>query len=296
MSEAQETVEEINEVVEQPEAEATESARIVVDESDYIVDEATDAVLRLHLSEFEGPLEVLLYLIKAQEIDIFDIPILQITEQYLKFLELMEDENLEVAGDYLVIAATLIQIKSKMLIPVESDEEEEEIEEDDPRMELVEKLIAYRMYRDCASRLEHLEAERSNWFTRNAKPKIKDLGRDPEDDYIDATMYDLSQAFKRVLRFMKEDVVHTVEDEESSVDIKVDYIRGILDMQDSVEWTDLIKVAKGRVEAICTFLAILELCRMHLITLNQHASYGTIRLFKREEMPEELDVEDANVA
>ena len=294
MSEAQEIVEEASEVVDQ--AETTEKARIVVDENDYIVDEATDAVLRLHLKEFEGPLEVLLYLIKSQEIDIFDIPILQITQQYLKFLELMENENLEVAGDYLVIAATLIQIKSKMLIPVESDEEEEEIEEDDPRMELVEKLIAYRMYRDCATRLELLEAERSNWFTRSVKPKAKDLGRDPEDDYIDATMYDLSQAFKRVLRFMKEDVVHTVEDEESSVDIKVDYIRGILDMQDSVEWTDLIKTCKGRVEAICTFLAILELCRMHLVTLNQHASYGTIRLFKRDAEEEILDTEDANVA
>lgn len=286
MSEVQETVEVISDA-------GTPS--IVVDAGDYIVDEATDAVLRLHLEEFEGPLEVLLYLIKAQEIDIFDIPILQITEQYLKFLELMENENLEVVGDYLVIAATLIQIKSKMLIPIELDEDEEEFEEDDPRMELVEKLIAYRMYRDCAARLQVLEAERSNWFTRNAKPKIKDLGHDPEDDYIDATLYDLSQAFKRILRFMKEDVVHTVDDEESSVDIKIDYIRGILDMQGSVEWSDLIKICKGRVEAICTFLAILELCRMHLITLNQHATYGGIRLFKREEEAE-VEVEDVHVA
>lgn len=295
MSEVQETVEEISTMDSVEPSGTSESTAIVVDESDYIVDEATDAVLRLHLTEFEGPMEVLLYLIKSQEIDIFDIPILQITEQYLKFLELMENENLEVAGDYLVIAATLIQIKSKMLIPVECDEEEDEIEEDDPRMELVEKLIAYRMYRDCATRLQLLEAERSNWFTRNAKPKIKDLGRDPEDDYIDATMYDLSEAFKRVLRFLKEDVVHTVEEEESSVDMKVDYIRGILDMQDSVEWADLIKVCKGRVEAICTFLAILELCRMHLITLNQHATYGTIRLFRREEVAE-ADIEDIHVA
>ncbi len=289
MSEAQETVEVIEE------ADTSVTPKIIIDEADYIVDEATDAVLRLHLKEFEGPMEVLLYLIKAQEIDIFDIPILQITEQYLKFLDLMENENLEVAGDYLVIAATLIQIKSKMLIPVEADEEEEEIEEDDPRMELVEKLIAYRMYRDCATRLELLEAERSNWFTRSVKLKTKDLGRDPEDDYIDATMYDLSQAFKRVLRFIKDEVIHTVQDEESSVDIKVDYIRGILDMQDSVEWVDLIKVCKGRVEAICTFLAILELCRMHLITLNQHACYGTIRLFKREGVVA-VETEEINVA
>lgn len=254
-----------------------------VAEQDYIVDEATDAVLRLHLDEFEGPLEVLLYLIKSQEIDIFDIPILQITEQYLKFLELLEEENLEVAGDYLVIAATLIQIKSKMLIPVEADTEEDEIDEDDPRMELVEKLIAYRMYRDVSERLKLLEIERANWFTRNAKPNIKDLGPDPDAEYIDATLFDLSQAFKNVLRLVKDVYVHNVEEEESSVDEKVDYIQAVLDMQESVEWMDLVKVCKGRVEVICTFLAILELCRMHLISLNQHASYGNIRLFRKHE-------------
>jgi segregation and condensation protein A len=245
------------------------------------VDEATDEVLRLHLDEFEGPLEVLLYLIKSQEIDIFNIPILKITEQYMKFLELMEEQNLEVAGDYLVTAATLIQIKSKMLIPVEADEDDEEIDEGDPRMELVEKLIAYRMYRDVAARLKNLEEERSNWFMRNAKPNIKDLGPDPDAEYIDATLFDLTQAFKNVLRYLKEDVVHIVEEEESSVDEKVDYIQAVLEIQDSVEWLDLLKTCKGKVEIICTFLAILELCRMNLITLNQHSSYGDIRLFRK---------------
>lgn len=264
----------------------------VVAEKEYIVDEATDAVLRLHLDEFEGPLEVLLYLIKSQEIDIFDIPILQITEQYLKFLELMEEENLIVAGDYLVIAATLIQIKSKMLIPIEADEDEEEIDEDDPRMELVDKLIAYRMYRDVSERLKTLEAERSDWFTRNAKPRVEDLGPDPDADYIDATLYDLSQAFKGVLGFLKEGKAHEVEEEEFSIDDKVDYIQTILEMQESVEWTDLVKVCGGRLEIICTFLAILELCRMRVISLNQHAIHGNIRVFRRREE----ESESVNVA
>lgn len=277
MSEVQEVIEEAQH---QPEPVVNEPTQ-TPPSADFIVDEATDEVLRLHLTEFEGPMEVLLYLIKAQEIDIFDIPILQITEQYMKFLELMEEQNLEVAGDYLVIAATLIQIKSKMLIPVEADEEEDEIDEGDPRMELVEKLIAYRMYRDVAGRLKSLEEERGNWFMRNAKPSEKDLGPDPDADYIDATLFDLTQAFKNVLRYMKEEVAHTVEEEESSVDEKVDYIQTVLEIQDSVEWLDLLKVCKGKVEVICTFLAILEMCRMNLITLNQHASYGNIRLFRR---------------
>ena len=287
--------ESISEVVENQESAVQEDApaMTVVAEGDFFVDEATDAVLRLHLDEFEGPLEVLLYLIKSQEVDIFDIPILQITQQYLRFLELMEKENLEVAGDYLVIAATLIQIKAKMLIPVEADEEEEDIEEGDPRMELVEKLIAYRMYRDVSERLKLLEAERSGWFTRNAKPNLKELGPDPDADYIDATMFDLSQAFKNVLRNLKDEYVHNVEEEESSVDEKVDYIQAVLEIQDSVEWVDLMKVCKGRVEMICTFLAILELCRMRLISLNQHSSYGNIRLFKKVE---QVEAEEANVA
>lgn len=277
MSQVQESMEEVENQTEPVVNEPTKTPT----NADFIVDEATDEVLRLHLDEFEGPLEVLLYLIKSQEIDIFNIPILKITEQYMKFLELMEEQNLEVAGDYLVTAATLIQIKSKMLIPVEADEDDEEIDEGDPRMELVEKLIAYRMYRDVAARLKNLEEERSNWFMRNAKPNIKDLGPDPDAEYIDATLFDLTQAFKNVLRYLKEDVAHIVEEEESSVDEKVDYIQAVLEIQDSVEWLDLLKTCKGKVEIICTFLAILELCRMNLITLNQHSSYGDIRLFRK---------------
>ena len=250
---------------------------------DFIVDEATDQVLRIHLSDFQGPMEVLLYLIKSQEIDIFNIPIVEITDQYLKFLELMEEENLEVAGDYLVIAATLIQIKSKMLIPVELDEDEEEIEEEDPRMELVEKLIAYRMYRDMAGRLSGLEAERSDWFTRNVKPRASELKSDDEEIMIEATMFDLALAFKGVLRFLQEDTAHQVELEESSVDEKVDYIQAILEMQDDVGWTDLFKVCKSRTEMVCTFLAILELVRMDGISASQSETFGELRLFRKVE-------------
>jgi segregation and condensation protein A len=250
---------------------------------DFIVDEATDQVLRIHLNDFQGPMEVLLYLIKAQEIDIFDIPIVDITNQYLKFLELMEEENLEVAGDYLVIAATLIQIKSKMLIPVEQDEEDEDIEEEDPRMELVEKLIAYRMYRDMAGRLSGLEAERADWFTRNVKPRASELKADDEEIMIEATMFDLALAFKGVMRFLQEDTAINVDMEESSVDEKVDYIQTILEMQDNVSWNDLFRVCKNRTEIVCTFLAILELVRMDGISASQSESFSEIRLFRKVE-------------
>lgn len=254
-----------------------------IEGGDFIVDEATDHVLRLHLDSFQGPLEVLLYLIKAQELDIFDIPIAKITEQYLKFMELIEEKHLDVVGDYLVMAATLIQIKAKMLIPAEIDMDEEEAEEEDPRLELVEKLIQYRMYKDAAARLAGLEEERANWYTRNVKPEA-DLLHSPDDeaDFIDVSLFDLAQAFKGVMRFLHEDRPHTVELEGSSVDEKIEYIQTLLDMQPSVGWKELFQMARNRVEAICFFLAILELTRMNTISLHQHAAFGEIRLFKKK--------------
>ncbi len=250
-------------------------------QADFIVDEATDRVLRLHLDMFEGPLEVLLYLIKAQEIDIFDIPIAKITDQYLKFLDMMEELRLEIVGDYLIIAATLIQIKSKMLIPAEIDEDDEEIEEEDPRLELVEKLIAYRKYKDVAARLSEIESERQDWFTRNVKPDLVPVEEDDGEDYIEVSLYDLTQSFKGVIRFLHEGQAHEVEGDVSSVDEKIELIEALLDMQNSVAWTDLFRMCKSRLELICAFLAILEMCRMEEISAHQHATFGDIRLFKK---------------
>ena len=130
--------------------------------------------MRLKLDEFEGPFEVLLYLIKEQEVDIFDIPIVQVTEQYLQFLDLLRLDQIDVAGDFLVLAATLIQIKSRMILPVEIEQdEEEEIEEEDPRLELVVKLLEYRKYRDLAKLLGEREERQSDMFGRRVKPSYE---------------------------------------------------------------------------------------------------------------------------
>ena len=250
-------------------------------QADFIVDAATDEVMRLHVDAFQGPFEVLLYLIKSQEIDIFDIPIARITEQYLKFLDLMEEIELDVAGDYLVMAATLVQIKAKMLIPADFDEEDEEIEEEDPRLELVEKLIAYRMYRDVAGRLAGLEEARANWFTRNVKPDARGAPEEDEAEYIEVSLFDLTQSFKGVLRYLHEGPTHLIEPDGASVDEKVEYIQTVLDMQSSMAWLDLFGMCRSRMEVICCFLAILELCRMEEIMAHQHAAFGDIRLFKK---------------
>ena len=247
-------------------------------EEPFIVDEATDEALRLHLEQFEGPFEVLLYLIKAQEIDIFDIPISKITDQYIRFLELMRDENLDVAGEFLVMAATLIQIKSKMILPVELDlEEEEDIEEEDPRLELVEKLLEYRRYRDIMLRLQALESARSDVFARNVKPEFEPS--EDENEFLEVSIYDLIQAFRGVLRYVVEGLPHTIIGEGASIDEKIAYIEDQLAEKQSISWIDLFRECKSRVEIVCCFLAILELCRMHRIRAHQHQSFGDIRLF-----------------
>ncbi len=270
-------------MVEQLELDNHDDALAPADTEGPIVDEATDEVLRLHLDMFEGPFEVLLYLIKSQEIDIFDIPIVTVTEQYLRFLELLREENLEVAGDFLVMAATLIQIKSKMILPDEVDEAEEEFEEEDPRLELVEKLLEYRKFRDVAKRLQILEEARTNWFTRKVKPKVEKA--DDEEEYIEVSLYDLTQALKSVMRYMMDGVPHTVEGENHSVDEKIARIQEMLQETDSTSWQDLFEECASKVELVCCFLAILELCRMGRIRTHQHRTFGDIRLFAKEEEP-----------
>lgn len=248
-----------------------------------IEDEIPDEVLRLELDEFEGPFEVLLYLIKSQEIDIFDIPIVKVTEQYLRFLEMMKDENLDAAGDFLVMAATLIQIKSKMILPIdlEMDEEEEDIEEEDPRLELVEKLLEYRKFRDLAVALGEQGDRAQDYFPRSAKPKIE-VDEEEDTELLDITLYDLIKAIRAILRFVTDRPFHEVELEGASVDEKIAFIEELLLEKKTLCWADLVQNSKSKVHLVCCLLAILELCRMRRVRCHQHDTYGEIRLFARE--------------
>ena len=234
---------------------------------------------RIELDRFSGPFEVLLYLIKSQEIDIFDIPILKVTEQYLQFIDKMREQNLEVAGDFLVMAATLIHIKSKMILPIElEEEEEEEFEEEDPRLDLVEKLLEYRKFRDLAALLGDRAEVAKDCFARSAKPKIE-AGEDDDEVDLEVGLYDLTEAIRGILRFLTEKTAHEVIGEGASVEEKITHIEALLEIRDSVEWRELYKECASRVELVCCFLAILELCRMGRIRAHQHHTYGNIRIF-----------------
>jgi segregation and condensation protein A len=266
-----------------------------------IEDEIPDEVLRLELDKFEGPFEVLLYLIKSQEIDIFDIPILKVTEQYLRFLEMMEEENLEAAGDFLVMAATLIQIKSKMILPIDvgDDEEEEEIEEEDPRLELVEKLLEYRKFRDLANALGDRSDLAQDNFARSCKPRIE-KDENEETEMLEITLYDLMKAIKSILRFVVDAGYHEVELEGASVDEKIAFIQELLEGRDTLTWNELREDNGGKIHLVCCLLAILELSRMRRIRYHQHTTYGDIRIVARDPREDDGDVyvdgEEADVA
>lgn len=258
------------------------------------IDELPDDVLRLQLDQFEGPFEMLLYLIRVQEIDIFDIPILRVTEQYLRFMDLMQGNNLDVAGEFLVMAATLIQIKSKMLLPIDVPaEEEEEIIEEDPRMELVEKLLEYRKFRDLSVALGDRQEKRGDWFGRSVKPVIE-RDESEEEELLDVGLYDLIKAVRAILRYMTEGAAHQVIGEGSSVDEKISRIETLLTERESITWKDLFDECQSRVELVCCLLAILELCRMRRIRAHQHQNFGDIRIVPRgpeEEQPAYVAVE-----
>lgn len=255
--------------------------------------ELPEEVVRIQLDEFEGPFEVLLYLIKTQEIDIFDIPVMKITEQYLQFLDMMREENLDIAGEFIVMAATLIQIKSRMLIPVEVEEEDEEIEEEDPRLELVEKLLEYRKFRDLTLALGAREDACANWFPRFVKPKVEVI--EDEDEYMEVSLYDLIKAIRAMLKFVFGEAVHEVMGEGSSVDEKISLIEDLLEECESVTWQDLLQRSRTKVELVCCLLAILELCRMRRIRAHQHSVYGDIRIFARPPEEDEPEAEEALV-
>ncbi len=231
--------------------------------------------LKLKLEQFEGPFEILLYLIKEQEIDIFDIPIVQITEQYLEILDLMKERQLEIAGDFLVMAATLIQIKSRMLLPPDTNEEDE-VEEEDPRLELVERLLEYRKFKELGKKLGELEEQNCDYLPRHFPSYLEPS---VQEEWIEVTLADLMKAIKKVLRYLLEPSVQWIELEKYTVEEKITEIWDMLSTQQSISSVELLKVCKTTIEKVCVILAILELCRQRKISFHQQQPYGQFFLY-----------------
>ncbi len=223
---------------------------------------------------FEGPLDLLLHLIQKNELEIFNIPIALITEQYLEYLQLMKVLNLDIAGEYLLMASTLLHIKSRMLLPKSSEEEEEG--EEDPRAELIRRLLEYQKYKQVALELEKRPLLDRDVFIRLI-PTEPEEGL--EEEKVEVNLLDLIEAFRKVLERVKPEGVHEVVLEPISVEDKIEEILLLLKRENrSVVFHRLFPEQVSRRVVIVTLLAILELVKMKRIRIFQLTPFETIRV------------------
>lgn len=237
---------------------------------------------KVRLQLFEGPLDLLLYLVKKDHLNIYDIPIAQVTEQYLRYLELMQLLDLNVAGEFLVMAATLLQIKSKTLLPVEQTQAQEETQQEDPRQELVKRLLEYEKFKEIAESLRHRETTQAEVFKR---PKAEDNADLPvkSEVYFEASIFDLISAFSKALEEVPKDLFYEVIKDEFTIEEKVHHILHLFLVEASVKLSELFGKAKNKIEIIVTFLAILELIRLKEIIACQKDLFAEIEVARNKE-------------
>jgi segregation and condensation protein A len=234
---------------------------------------------KITLPEFEGPLDLLLYLIRKDQIDIHDIPIAPITRQYMEYLDLMKELNLDVAGEFLVMAATLIHIKSKMLVPVNPTEAQgDEEPQPDPREELVRRLLEFQRYKEAAGVLHQRAQIRAAMWTRpgTALPAFDEAG----EEVLEAGLFDLIRAFKELLERRKTLLAHEVEAEGKTVEQRMEELLALIPAGRSLDFLTLFETEHTKAAMILTFLALLELIRLKTVKVYQRGLFGPIRLFR----------------
>ena len=233
---------------------------------------------QVHLPIFEGPLDLLLHLIKINEIDIYDIPIAAITEQYLEYLELMKELNLDIASEYLVMAATLAYIKSKMLLPSPKEDKEEETEED-PRKELVQRLLDYQKFKKAAEKLEGRKILGRDVFARSGAEE-----KEEDEVEVEVNLFDLIEALRGILKKVEtQDKILDFTKEKIVIKDKMMEIIEELKAVKYVIFQDLFSSAEDRYEIIVTFIALLELIRIQKVRAVQFQEFGSIRIYLRED-------------
>jgi segregation and condensation protein A len=232
----------------------------------------------IKLDIFEGPLDLLLYLIRKNEIDIYNIPIALITEQYLEYLDMMRSLNLDLAGEYLVLASTLIHIKSRLLLPpVESEGEGEEGA--DPRAELVQQLLEYQAFKEAALSLEDRPLLDRDVFTRGAPAEEPAPAEEEEEAIIEVDVFELFQAFRRIIAGLDKTEDLAIDAEKMSLTDRINEIMERLAEDKQVTFTELLGDRLDRKRIVYTFLAILELMKLRMIRAYQSGPFGAIRLF-----------------
>ena len=231
---------------------------------------------RVKLEVFEGPLDLLLYLIKKDEVDIYDISLERITAQYLEFMEAFKTLDLDLAGEFVVMAANLIYLKSRALLPVHVQPPDEEAEEEDPRWDLIRQLVEYKKFKDAAAQLSQREIEQSNLFSR--LPEETDAA--PERPLGDVSVFDLINAFNGILKRIasKSEDLREIFEENYTVSDKIDLIIKLMGSDVPLKFTELFTSAASRTEIVVTFLALLELIRLKQVRCVQEEPFAEIEL------------------
>lgn len=227
---------------------------------------------KIKLDIFEGPLDLLLHLVKKNEMEVASIPIATITDQYLAYLDLLHELNLDLAGEYLVMAATLLQIKSRMLLP---EEEREEEEAEDPRAQLVQQLLEYQRYREAAEELARREMLERDVF---ARPPTVEEGEDKEEILLNVSLGDLLDALQEMLKQTTMDAAHAIALEEVSLTECLCTVVDKLRVEGEIFFLDLFSQNTSRLRILVTFLALLELVRTHMVGVWQEELFGPIRI------------------
>lgn len=249
---------------------------------------------KVNLEIFEGPLDLLLYLIRREELEIYDIPIGRITEQYMQYLDLMRQLNLDVAGEFIVMAATLMVIKSRMMLPVDRRQTDEGTDEEwvDPRLDLVRQLIEYKKFKDAAGKLAEYEALTQESFDYGGgRPKFEKTAADAADALASIDMFDLLTAFQEVLARLNEIPQEELKGIRWSVPDKMDFILERSRAEGQVSFSTLFTARSPRGEVIVTFLALLELLRQHRVIVYQNDAFHEITVLPSKEMPDDKPLE-----
>ena len=251
--------------------------------------------LNFHLEHYEGPLDLLLDLIRRQQIDIYDIPLAQITTQYLDYMQKAAAMDIELSAEFVYMAATLIHIKSRMLLP--KDPELEKISpEEDPRQELVERLLEHERFKNAAEMLQQKRmVEEAVW----SNPQIEQFLADDEDPGLAVTLFDLVKVFQTVLERAKNRPIYEVGKEDVSVPDMVRYLESVfrdLRKGESLSVTELFERQPSRRAMICLFLAVLELVRRQALALTQREAFGDIGLKKHRAFDDVLGQDESLAA
>ena len=230
---------------------------------------------RVSLEIFEGPLDLLLYLIKKDEVDIYDVSIERITSQYLEYIETFKILNIELASEFIVMAATLMYIKSRTLLPKNEQAPEDDVDEEDPRWELIRQLVEYKKFKDAAYYLERREADNQQVFG-SERQEAEDTDEEP---ILNVGIFDLIRAFQGILkRFEDEEGLAEIADDRFTVSDKIDYLMIHVKKGEKIKFNELFAKATTKGEVMVTFLALLELIRLNEFQVRQERILGEIEI------------------